>query len=1069
MRRFFHIALLLLLAACTREQEAVEPLQEDGAPEGRVSVTFSCSLPHSASETKALGEVSNLETMHLAIFGGSGYYKEYVTAEKVSGPDPAPRTFIDSEGNSYQKTVDTYVFKADIKLSNTKRTIHFLGNGPASIKVGKASDVLPNLLGEKETAFWQMITLPEISAATDDDGNYLNPEGEIRQPGEGYLVSDDTRQYFSGEGIGLIRNWAKIILRNWPGSNFTPVSFAAVNVPKYGTLLPYGGKTGFIENYQFQGFDDLYDSNGNFAYKGNLPEGTEFDSSVPDLSDFVAYNPAYDPHSGDGIYDPTLDPDAEPSVYLYERPVPSETTPPSYVIVYGKYYRADDPALSDEEKAAGGVYCFYKVDLMDKGEYYPVYRNFKYRIEISKITARGHDTAAAAAASAGSADVSADINASHLADISDGTRRMAVQPWLAHTYITGGREETLSVVFYDDITGDDPQFNLNPSSVWCTVTPAGGGVIKDDAVTISAPSLENDSSYGFRHITYDICDPDEHVARTQTIRIYCKTNVDDGDETPLYRDIVLTLQPKQEMKVNCRKDRVLRFPGEEQMVDISIPDGLVQSMFPLVFTLEPVKMTLTPDNSMGNMPVVYGNTVDPTIAPGEIRPVFQFQRTLTWEEYNSIRTTVEFEDESRWKTFSCYFKTNCEASATTVWVANEFFIPDSDFFSDYRSFRNAAFTTSIPRSTQNDVKVKFGVEQENGVYPEVFMKLQNLTCTGMNYSPEHEAYVIHPQMDEVTLTLGVSTLDGNVAVTLFTEDDSYEPVTLKPWHFYNVGLIDAHYMPNNTGVYNSTNSRWGSNVVWGYVNSDAKNVLFGYCTDPDNPTPTVEFKNLSGISLGSSSVNLKTSNMHQNSYYGLDNYWWASMKSIAGQGTASFTLSAVGYVEENITAKRFNGYMLAPKTFIDASVLRSKFAAKSIYDNIEFGDNKTYHASIEVTPDPEVSDKGLVLGAGQTYHINVELYSKGANNVHLVPETADLFYIQLNYLLDNGIPMKHLYAEPLEPEESQYYQYPGNASEYIWSMPRGSKGGVLEIKAPNNRDVVITNIRMMAFDGTFND
>ena len=1064
MRKFFHIVLLLFLAACTREQEAMEPVQEDGAPDGRVRITFSCSMPHSDAATKALGEESNLETMHLAIFGGSGYYKEYVPADKISGPVQASRTFVDSNGDPYQKTVDTYVFTADIKLSNTKRTIHFIGNGPASIKVGKASDVLPNLLGEKETAFWQMITLPEITAATDADGNFLNPNGDIRQPGEEYMVSGDTQAYFSGEGIGLIRNWAKIILRNWPGSNFTPISFAAVNVPKYGTLLPYGGKTGFIENYHLQGFDDLYDSDGAFAYKGNLPEGTEFDSSVPDLADFVAYDPRFDSLSSS--YDSSLDQDAEPSVYLYERPVPSETTPPSYVIVYGIYNRADDPALSDEEKAAGGVHCFYKVDLMDKGEYYPVYRNFKYRIEISKITARGHDTAAAAAASAGSADVSADINASHLADISDGTRRMAVQPWLSHTYITGGTEETLSVVFYDDITGDDPQFNLDQSSVWCTVSPAGGGVIKDDSITIGAPSLANDSSYGFRHITYEVCDPDEHVARTQTIRIYCKTNVNDGEETPLYRDIVLTLQPKQVLKVNCTKDRVLRYPGEEQTVNISIPDGLVQSMFPLVFTLEPVKMTLTPDNSMGNLPVVYGNSIDPTLTPGEVRPVFQFQRTLTWEEYNSIRTTVEFEDESRWKTFSCYFKTNCEASATTVWVANEFFIPASDYFSDYRSFRNAAFTTSIPRTTAEDVKVKFAVEQDNGVYPEIFMKLQNLTCTGMTYSNVHQAYVIHPTMDEVTLTLGVATQDGNVAVTLYTEDDSYEPVTLRPWRFYNVGFIDAHYMPNNSG------NKWGSNSVFGHVNSAAgKNLLFGYCTDSDNPTPTVEFKNLSNINSSFSSFNLKTSNMHQNPYSGLDNYWWASMttqKNAASQAIASFTLSAVGYVEENVSASRFNGYMLAPN-IIDAATLKNKFSTRNDYPDIQFGDNKKCYASIEVIPAPEVSDHGLVLEAGQTYRINVDFYDKNASGVHTVPNDADLFYIQLDYYSDNGVPMKHLYAEPIEPEESQYYQYPGNAREYIWSLPRGSKGGTLEIKAPNTRNVEISSVRMMAFQGTLND
>ena len=85
MRKFFpHIFILLLaLLACTREADYV-PVGEDGAPDGRVTVTFSVLTEHNP-DTKALGEETNLNTdrMYLAVFGGSGYFKEYIHATFV--------------------------------------------------------------------------------------------------------------------------------------------------------------------------------------------------------------------------------------------------------------------------------------------------------------------------------------------------------------------------------------------------------------------------------------------------------------------------------------------------------------------------------------------------------------------------------------------------------------------------------------------------------------------------------------------------------------------------------------------------------------------------------------------------------------------------------------------------------------------------------------------------------------------------------------------------------------------------------------------------------------------------
>ena len=330
MKKFAYIlaALLFCFLACSREMEpdGVPALQEDGAPDGTVKVSFTCAMPDSFEDTKSLGEESGLTSMYLAVFGSSGYYKEYVQAT-LKRSYKGIKSFKDANGQPFDKEVDCYDFSVELKLSNTPRTIHFLGNGPKSIKIGKANDILPKLLcndpddeSPQETAFWQMIWIPAIEAKTNGDGEYLNPQGNVRRHGEDYLVSETTEAYF--QNIALIRNWAKISLRNnWKDdepdyeldpsgqtygfSNFEPHSFAIINYPTRGSFVPYGGKTGFIgpvsaetqdRHYELLGFDELYYSEKPakatveypfyYGYKGNLPEGTPFNKEIPTAKDF---------------------------------------------------------------------------------------------------------------------------------------------------------------------------------------------------------------------------------------------------------------------------------------------------------------------------------------------------------------------------------------------------------------------------------------------------------------------------------------------------------------------------------------------------------------------------------------------------------------------------------------------------------------------------------------------------------------------------------------------------------------------------------------------------------------
>lgn len=1166
MKRFGFILFLLLLPllSCVRELEPLEPVQEDGAPEGRVRITFSCTLPaQSSPATKALGETTQLTSMVLAVFGSSGHYKEYVTAIPLDadGHDaPAPVAIkatypfpINEAGETRNIEVDTYRFRADIMMSNTARSIHFLGNNPTAPKIGDDKEILPKLLCEPgETAFWQMIYVPEIKGATDNDGNYLNSHGTIHQKGEDYLVHPDTQAYFeilryekdvtdpsdettilhhAGEpilddkgwvqgGVALIRNWAKIILRNnwkddtpdpevtdptdpyyYGNSNFEPYSFAVVNVPERGSIVPYGGKTGFIGPnrsnpnrwYQHLGFQELYDKDGEYAYDGNLTEGTDFDTSVPPAEAFehpedpaknpdgrvVLYDRRYDPHPSNEQYSESLvsaNPDAEPAVYLYERPAPSSKVQPSYVIIYGKYKNPKDGSLSDEEKKEG-IWCYYKIDLMEDGKYYPIYRNFKYQIEVRKITAKGHNNPKSAAESAGSADVSSDVNASALADISDGVRRMVIQYWMSKTFTEGDPDvdedgnvlplpdQNLFVKFVDDIRGNALKVNTNPASVTYTLSPEDGSVVLRNEVVIGEADKD-----GFRSIRFKVAQPGAS-SKTQTLRISCKTNPTDGNEQPLYRDIVLTLQPLQTMRVSCRRDRVPRYQGQSQTVDIEIPDGLVESMFPLVFSVEPSDMTLTPDKTSDiNMPVVSSQTIDPNVPETEHRPRFHFERTVSWEDYNNIKTTWDVLDDSRWKIISCPFTTNCEYSGTTIWVTNHYFIPDCTAFTDYSTFKDARYSSSIPRSTEKTVSVSFGVQKEtiDGVtgYPPVYVRLNNLTWPGQEDKlvEGKDYYAFTPTAADNTITFQPLVTDGNVSVTLFTDPEyGYEDVTLVPWRFTNVGFVNTHAFHDNwTG-------QWGSNTSFDRVNQDSgKESLFAFCTDAGNPEPTITYTAKSG---GYSGVNqtklvLKGNNLHTGAYAGRDDYYWQRMKPTSkGTTPVGFIMSSNGYVEEEVTANRFTGRIRSLR--IDNKSLSSYFSTYALKDDLNMDGCKAY---IEFDKKPGTGADGLVLEKGQTYQMTVHFYKEKKAGVYVPITNYEIENVQLEYYVHDAVPQAHLDYEIIEPKaegsESSFYQYLGANYQYIWSFPRGCTEGTISLKAPNTRDAVISVIRIWGYNGT---
>ena len=1065
MRKWLFIAAAALAAlSCSREKE---PDLVSMEPEGKVEVTF--TVAGDQMVTKDLGEAHQLETMHVAVFGGSGYLKEYIPATLVS-TGTYEYHYYDANHDEQVNVVPEFTFTVQITLSNSSRRVHFIGNGPSSIPFGRDYEVLPTLLGEKETGYWQMILLDRISALQDGDGDYLTPDGNggtrKRQQGEPYLPSTELTQAFSH--VPLIRSWAKIELSAKPAdqSNFTPISFAVTNVPKHGALVPYGGVKGFITNYKDLSFEDL--RSDEYNYGGNLPASVEFDSYLPSASDFVNFT------GGAKRYAENAPADNEDyAAYLYERPVPDANIPPSFVIVYGLYNNPEDTSLTDEERAAGGVYCFYKVDLMAGTEYYPVLRNFKYIVRIDKISAKGHPTPEAAANAAGSADVSADINASSLPDISDGTRRMAIQPWMAKTFINAqAKQKQLYVTFYNDINGSNPVPNLTPAADGCVsyeLIPATAGIVKEVEIG-EASSDPTHSDYGWRPISFAIASPEEAAGRSQTLRIICKVDPNDPQENPLYRDVVISLLPTQPMRVNCENPRVLLVTGESQRVDVDIPDGLVESMFPLNFLIEAQNLTLTPDTSVdGNdLPVISETSIIGNY------PSFHFQRTLEWSEYKTLPAKLDYEDDTRWRTFSSYFKTNCEKSATAIYVANEYFYTANTSFSNYSSFREPKFTTPIPRSMYASVNVSAQLMVDQQPYLPVYLMLQGLqpaAGSGITWDDNKSMYKYTPTSSTMNFLLETRVKTGDVSVTMVSEDASYEEYVLTPWHFREAKVMD---MASPSG--SSHTGGTYANVVNGHVNSEADKLLFiGYFTDAAAPRPQTTIKDLSGVVSEDGKTTWNDAGPLSGTAQNLYREKW--LKTQAGIDPVSLTLSAVGYVEESISAPRFRGHLYSAD-------YRYANDWNGLVNNLYSQEDQTYdyrsqktakvndypyletcNIVLDITGNMPIqahgstTTDGIVLPAGGHYVIEVNILS---NN-----QDVSLFYNQLFYYVDNGTVLKPRSVDP-HPDGSIYYGYQGNNHEYIWSAPVGEPGGKLVIDAPAGRDVVITRLISKGFHGVLN-
>ena len=749
-------------------------------PTDKVEIRFDVTLPEPVVGTKAMKDEPDVQNLYVAVFGSSGFLKEYVQADV-------------EENQLARKNGKKYSYSVKLTITDSPVKIHFIANGPSVLPFKNEGQVMANLMknltDDYPDAYWQRIEIPiGIRAYKNEDGEYLDKNGNVINidDGKSPVIDPAVEAYFKNtvtesgvtedKGIALIRNFAKIEVSVKDGVAFTLKKFAVIYKAKSGSVAPYNSRTAsFIKNYQNQTYDSLKTKH---QYPGNLPVGAEIDLTIPEDetdTDFFV--------------------DSDEAIYLYERPVTNEN--PAMVIIWGTYQGTD---------------YFYRVDLMDGSGYYPIYRNFRYKIEIQDVVRPGSDSPTAAASAAGSGDVSAITDAQNLTDVSDGKARIYVD--YTEKTIVGQKTVKLKYKFIPDFLNAPNTTANNPisstGSLGVYITNKDGSAITDyngDVIGSAWTVSTADSTGGWRVVTFTTKEPSAEL-KSQDIKV---TGVYNNGNSQLYRIVSYKLMNIKNLEVWCDPIEIPRGKGEKVDVCIKLPNDLPRSLFPLQLKIEADKKSLTPDND--NLPVNPATT----IVTGQTSASYQFIKTLSKTEYDALTD----------KTVRCHFKTSKINSAgendtdkCMVYVVDkneEYFNKDDGYFTNYdlHYFHNPSLTPRDASTEGAAVTLKFTMED---YLPEVLITVSGLQKPEgptllklVSEDGDKKTYSYHPTSSSVTIPF-VTSNDGGVY-----------SAALKANHYEDAFIANLNYV--NPGYTTTSQSRGKDKDV---------NFSFGYQLDSEN-------------------------------------------------------------------------------------------------------------------------------------------------------------------------------------------------------------------------------------------
>ena len=537
---------------------------------------FSVTIPEPTAATRAMGDKpTDVTTMPM-----------HVLVFDENGFFVANQT---ATINSFDDAGQTGTYTVSLPPSNEKCILHFvLGNVTYDTYVPDESEtsIFSRLTVSNGTdAYWQRIEVDNI-------------KGETQLP----MVS-------------LVRNFAKITVDEQL-EEIELLGYAIMRNTSEGTVAPYtGGKT----------------ANGEFAtFAGGTDQKTPYD-----YTQFINMNNNFGGNTAGEVINEKEAPDAETGFtmsdkYVYERNQDNAERP-AYVLLKIR-------------NTVTNKTSYYKLDIVQTDEttyittYLNLYRNFWYKIQLTKVNGEGYETPEKAMQAVASNNIGASIEVSQVNRIEDG---LGNELWVEtlDTLLVDTKAVSIRYEYYTDKT-DNYEGDLHNELV--TVTPVIGSEI--GAVNNKAISSWN-ANDGVLTVT-----PAALPALMETQDFIVST------PSGLSRRVTIRVrEPFRFVAVDC-EEVVPRQIGEEVTLIVRLPENMPTAAFPLVLDIEPVeRKSIYPDVSKNRIPVESGDQT------------FSYKATVSFNDYRMASGR-----------FYYHFKTNVATSATSIHVTNPYFYDENN-------------------------------------------------------------------------------------------------------------------------------------------------------------------------------------------------------------------------------------------------------------------------------------------------------------------------------------------------------------------------------------------------------
>ena len=589
---YIAVAASLVLGACS--EETLRPdVPDAGGEEGvRVSIAIP-DMPRLA--TRAFGDTPAAD-LKLTVFEfekGSDPTNTFLT--KIYQAETLTQTNVANGA-----TVDFRI--NDLLMTESPRVLHFVV-APQHLDAKYASEavVFSNLsVRDNSQAYWGRVEFPNGYGTVDKN---MKPQ-----------LTDEAKQKLTG--VNVLRNFAKVSVEvaATATANFQLTGFELVNVPTSGTVAPYNsGRQEFP-----QMFDDAGTMLGYLAVAGNGSGQQGYSGIMPANCGFRNLEENFSPVADGGR--PAW---STRDAYLYEHPF--ESTRRTYVILQGNYR----PTTTDAWQT-----CYYKIDLVrlneESGmtEYYDILRNYDFHINVTGVSAPGASTASEAISGVSYNNISADVDARDMLQISDGanivevsktniifTNTTPVEFLYRYSPVGGFSSETTNAKLHTN--------GLNAGDVIASVTAPevytdADGVVWVKRVITPKPIPEA----GTREQSFYVVAAD---GLGREIRLVAHVPYD-------YSDIEVYPGSENGRPTSAAgQGTVSPLSGQPFTVYFNLPAGMPEAMFPLTFILESNRQNME-NNPIGTLVVTSGQTGFPTTEVYEV-PRIKYRKTVSYAEY----------------------------------------------------------------------------------------------------------------------------------------------------------------------------------------------------------------------------------------------------------------------------------------------------------------------------------------------------------------------------------------------------------------------------------------------------